>query len=77
MEIREDDNGSGHTVYTHVTTREVHRAGSREGRTRVSPWDEGRTIWQLDLRTGPFQQELQGPQRGTLSLRALLGARAR
>lgn len=44
--------------------RQVHRAGSKEERTRVSPWGEGRNDWELDLRTEPFQQELHGPQRG-------------
>lgn len=41
MEVRVDDNGSGHTAYMHVTTTEKY-TGSSQGRTRVSPRDEGR-----------------------------------
>lgn len=41
MEVRVDDNGSGHTAHTHVTATERY-TGSSEGRTRVSPPGEGR-----------------------------------
>lgn len=66
-------------AYTHVTTTEKY-TGSSERENQVSPGRREGTTWELDLRTEPLQQELQGPQRGTLSMsaqvRALLGARA-